>query len=153
MREFFKGWRRKVGCIALVLATAAATIWCRSVTVRDQLDLVRNDGLDPVSGMTMRQLTSVSGILSWETIHHFEDFLDSAIPESGWSSQPAKESDRNGYGGLCQWRFGWGGFEIAEGTFGRARVWRWAFPYWLIAVPLTLASAYLILWKPRRKPA
>ncbi|MDB5346666.1 MAG: hypothetical protein JWP89_5043 [Schlesneria sp.] len=26
----------------------------------------------------------------------------------------------------------------------------WKFPYWVITIPLTLLSAYLILWKPQR---
>lgn len=30
MREFFRGWRRKVGCVALVLACGFATGWMRS---------------------------------------------------------------------------------------------------------------------------
>ena len=142
MREFFRGWRRKLGCLLLILATATATAWCRSLIVRDQLI--------HVSGSTMRQITSESGILSWETSIHFEDFFDSAIPESGWFSRPATETGHDGYRGLCQWRFAWGGFDLATGTFGRSQIYGGAVPYWSMTIPLTLASAYLILWQPRR---
>ena len=38
MREFFKGWRRKVGCVALVTVWAlTASMWIRSFTVRQML--------------------------------------------------------------------------------------------------------------------
>jgi len=35
MREFFHGWRRKVGCVALVMAVA----WMRSQQMRDSLQV------------------------------------------------------------------------------------------------------------------
>ena len=35
MPEFFRGWRRKVGCVTLVMALAAWTLWLRSLIVMD----------------------------------------------------------------------------------------------------------------------
>jgi hypothetical protein len=40
MREFFRGWKRKVGCVTLGLACASAAIWLRSLFVGDGLWLV-----------------------------------------------------------------------------------------------------------------
>lgn len=31
MREFFRGWRRKVGCVTLVMACVLTTGWVRSI--------------------------------------------------------------------------------------------------------------------------
>lgn len=36
MREFFKGWRRKVGCGLLVMALAVFAMWARSRAVYDR---------------------------------------------------------------------------------------------------------------------
>jgi hypothetical protein len=35
MREFFKGWRRKAGCVTLVLAGAILIVWMRSQLITD----------------------------------------------------------------------------------------------------------------------
>ena len=35
MREFFRGWRRKAGCISLVMALALMGVWIRSLSVMD----------------------------------------------------------------------------------------------------------------------
>jgi hypothetical protein len=37
MRDFFKGWRRKVGCVTLVMACAVATGWLRSMLTDDYI--------------------------------------------------------------------------------------------------------------------
>ena len=44
MREFFRGWRRKLGCIALVMAISACAQWWRSYALVDQVQL-------PIGGM------------------------------------------------------------------------------------------------------
>src|SRR5262249_54008008 len=36
MREFFRGWRRKAGCVVLAWACAFMGWWVRSVTVTDE---------------------------------------------------------------------------------------------------------------------
>lgn len=37
MPEFFRGWRRKVGCVALVMACLVAIAWIRSMAVADHI--------------------------------------------------------------------------------------------------------------------
>lgn len=37
MREFFKGWRRKLGCVTLVLVLPILALWIRSFTCFDQI--------------------------------------------------------------------------------------------------------------------
>ena len=71
MREFFHGWRRKLGCVLLVMAAVLTRKW----------------GRHPICIET----------------------------PTGW--------------------------EMSES---------WVFQHWQIAIALTLLSAYLILWKPRK---
>ena len=143
MREFFRGWRRKVGLVTLILAAAISTAWCRSLMVRDQFN--------QVSGSTMRQLISEGGSVCWSTCGHFDDFLDSAMPESGWLSQPATDSNPTGSWDLSPWQFNFAGFKFSQGKIGRSQSISWAVPYWSLACLLTLLAAYLILWKPKPK--
>lgn len=150
MLEFFHGWRRKLGSIAVLVACVVTMAWCRSLIVEDKLILV-SGSTSAMSGLTLRQITSESAILRWETISHIENFMDSAVPESRWTTGPLTEFGNIGHPGLCQPRFQWGGFELAAGDFVSTRVSALAVPYWSLALPLTLASAYLILWKPRLK--
>ena len=42
MREFFCGWRRKAGCIALVMALALMAGWIRSYTLADWISWADN---------------------------------------------------------------------------------------------------------------
>jgi hypothetical protein len=44
MREFFRGWRRKVGCVTLLLACMFTTCWVRSLTKWDEVNLDRGLG-------------------------------------------------------------------------------------------------------------
>ena len=150
MREFFKGWRRKLGCALLLMATAAASGWCRSLSVQDRFKHVSVKN-NPVGDMRIRQLTSESGILCWEAFEHFEDFLASAVPQSGWTSRPIDPEDDGSWANFCQQRYRWAGFEFAHGSLGRARIWTWSVPYWSLAVPPTVAAGWLILWKSRAK--
>ena len=39
MGEFFQGWRRKIGCVTLVMAFVLVLGWIRSFYVEDFIDL------------------------------------------------------------------------------------------------------------------
>lgn len=43
MREFFRGWRRKAGCVTLVMACFTMVGWTRSRFVFDNIDVIVND--------------------------------------------------------------------------------------------------------------
>lgn len=53
-----------------------------------------------------------------------------------------------------EWRFDWSAFHISDGTTDRCslpfRMRVWVVPYWFLVLPVTMLSAYLILWKPRK---
>lgn len=43
MREFFKGWRRKAGCVALTVSCLLMAAWIRSRTIPDRI-VIRSYG-------------------------------------------------------------------------------------------------------------
>ena len=56
-------------------------------------------------------------------------------------------SSWNGYD--VEWRRDWNQFHFGAGSNGSGHTDSYIIPYWSIVVPLTLLSAYLILWAPR----
>ena len=136
MREFFHGWRRKVGCVTLVMACALTIGWMRSVTKCDEVRIPVKNGV--VVGM-------VSGASSVGIHWGIDNGL--RYPEV-WSIE-ASESP-----GSCLMDLGWRvrgdllGFGFVYIPGDRSSL--WAVPYILMVLPLAILSAYLILWKPRR---
>jgi len=118
MSDFFHGWRRKAGCVALVTACVFASGWVRSFWLCDVLSFGQHE------------FCHVLGRLSWAR-------LKSKNPD-----EPV-------------W---WSSFEISPAFGSHDRSWRfdsrvWIAPDWSIVIPLTLLSAYLILWPSKRKTA
>lgn len=114
MREFFHGWRRKVGVVTLVMALVMMALWIRSYVLFDQIFVLGN------------LVLSNSGCIVWDW--------------QGWGGPDANflhfYSDRASPFDV-DWYFGTDGIRL---------------PYWIVTIPLTLLTAYLILWKPREKP-
>jgi hypothetical protein len=118
MREFFRGWRRKVGVVALVMALLLMFGWMRSRVTHDWLQIT--------VGTAHHQFESVGGYLHQRLL-----FL----------------GDRNG---MAIRLFAWGTYLISDDKdYLSPSTDHAVLPYWSITVPLTLLSAYLILWKPR----
>jgi hypothetical protein len=146
MREFFYGWRRKAGVVSLVMAVAVMGMWARSFVVVEQLRV------------SACSVASIRG-----TVAAVRSTLPQASPQPTYSKYLVSEiasfkPDENG--NYPDW---WGGVEVdqrwdlAGFHFGRRRIdqdqqsiIQLGFPYWSLALPLTLLSAYLILWKPRK---
>ena len=51
MREFFKGWRRKMGCVTLLMVCALMGAWARSYSVFDSMQFT---GIRSVGVLTGR---------------------------------------------------------------------------------------------------
>jgi len=47
MGDFFKGWRRKAGCVTLVMACTFAAAWVRSFIVEDRMTHHRTQSESP----------------------------------------------------------------------------------------------------------
>ncbi|MDB5343196.1 MAG: hypothetical protein JWP89_1573 [Schlesneria sp.] len=155
MREFFRGWRRKTGSMLVLFACALMVIWFRSYAISDDLGyFFQND----------YRLTIGGGQLSWSrTIHSFP-FPD-PDPETFWQTVwwktakyiPADAVTDHKY--LSKYELS--GIEVSVSdqrlvypVADSVRVSLWRVPLMLLIVPVTLLSAYLILWMRRRaKPS
>ncbi len=135
MREFFHGWRRKFGVVTLVIACALAGIWIRSRAVEDVAAFTISDRL--------HMITSSCGRLTWWACNgtggprHWLEWTADAI------EQPVPR-DREHWVVATY-------FVPGSDDPERNRVSYWTLRYYSIAIPITLLSAYLILWKPRKK--
>lgn len=151
MREFFKGWRRKLGVVALGSALAFMGMWLRQLN-SDTLDFV----LGRINNQQVALLVSCDDGIAFETQteltigtplyqHRFEWFYADLGASSQLYSKHMVRWDLN--------RFGFrAGMDRAAASTIENRI--WIVPHWSIVLPLTLLAAWLLLRKPRatRKP-
>ena len=123
MREFFNGWRRKLGVVTLVMACVVVISWVRSC-LRDESAFIRFERLaiffhhENGRFVVWRDVMANEGVpFGWET----GDRIDGS--HASTKTPP-------------QWILN------AQTAAGQ---------HWVLATPLTLLSAYLILWKPRKR--
>lgn len=163
MVSFFHGWRRKAGCVTLVMACVVTTLWVRSQARPE-------DAFLPFGSQTTLQFLSQESVLTVRTfVSPFRVgtadvgpdrlLLFGVFPPRGPSTGnvafSADEINRRQLGTPYAWTFQRGGFGLARFQDDELslRVVIVTIPYWSIAIPLTLLSAYLILWKPRNRAA
>jgi hypothetical protein len=151
MREFFRGWRRKVGTVTLGMALGFSGLWVRSLSVRD-IAAWKHIHAE-------FRIRSFEGTLGWQRL---------APPSSntwtGWQSQTNFKGDFfdpwstfEGFD-VILWRWDWLGFSLGSALLDEPEVPRinpeivvFIVPYWSIVIPLALLAAYLLLSKPRAK--
>jgi hypothetical protein len=124
MYTFFHGWRRKVGLVTLVMACLAAAMWVRSLRIEDFVDFAIN--------LEEQRIVSSRGEIFWWA----------------WTSG-SREASETMDGILWNTEFN-GELDMVNASVGFVRR-RWRIAYWHATIPLTLLSAYLILWKPRKQ--
>lgn len=122
MRDFFKGWRRKVGCVTLAMALVLLTMWGRSKVMVDELVRITDGSKD--------MILSLDGTLSCSRVTPpmIEESTMLSLFGDGyaWRSQPADNGfgfDENGnrmpnkpFVGLRNVRrWDWGGITIGSG--------------------------------------
>lgn len=123
MRDFFRGWRRKAGVVTLVMASVVMGMWVRSGNISDFISF-------PI-GARQNMLFSMDGEIHWMGLTNggrrwrFESF----------NSSPVVSVDDV--------------VDLYTGYKKHAPK-DWYVPYWSLAIPSTLLSTYLILWKPQR---
>jgi hypothetical protein len=127
MHTFFHGWRRKVGVVTLVMAVVVFGAWMRSLMVQDTFFL-GSSFINVSGGMIAQQ--------AWVT----DQVYPVDIPKIA-SSDP--------HAVLVV--IGDVGPEMVIGNPYLRLETMWAIPYWSLVLPLTLLSAYFILWKPRTR--
>ena len=134
MREFFRGWRRKIGVVTLLMACMFAAGWVGSLIMAD--DEIRGLSFGGEPHFQYFDLALMRGVIlvitpddhDWkfdfsqiEVVNISKDVLD-----VHWS-----------------WHFCWLGWGKNQ--------WHYllAIPFWSIVIPLTLLSVWLLLSKPR----
>lgn len=153
MRGLFRGWKRKVGVVTLLMAVLLIVGWIRSYLVCDTVNI-------QTGPFTVQFISSVDALLMWMGIDGRKSWV---VPKVHfWETTDSYDLDQNGlnhesrrldwhnsavYNFSEQWYTG------AEEPPIEVEMAFWIFPYWSIVLPLTLLSAYLLLGKPRRATA
>ncbi len=151
MSEFLRGWRQKTGVVTLVMACVACSIWLRTQHATDVVKIERRGARDVVHSYDGRiiwfHLTLIPGTFPLKTafppLLEWKTYDKSHYPNSQLIG-PVPSRSENWSWELC-------GIYCGRRTFVNGYSAVWAVPYWVIAIPLTLLSAYLILWKPRKR--
>jgi hypothetical protein len=122
MSAFFHGWRRKLGCITLIVALTFAAPWIRSYQLRDRFAFW--------IGTRYHHLYSFQGRIVWDAITP-----DAVVGTWSWNTRQIR-----------------GDADISEPNFpldphDRWKVRRWNLQYLPLVLPLALLSGYLILWR------
>ncbi len=154
MVVFFQGWRRKVGCVTLLMACLFMTGWVRGLFFVDFLWFPGEKGAYLHQVMFTRNMAifqksvslSSDFLLPWDE----ETFYVNSYPRWQW-----RPSDDMGFllanYPKVTWRCRVSGFDIVEAS-ADDDIYRGTFvaiPYFSIITPLTLLSAWLLLSKPR----
>jgi hypothetical protein len=138
MQTFFHGWRRKAGVAMLIMACVFAAGWTRSCFLSDDICFTLcGRGFDFNS-----EFCRMGFGVFWP------DQRKDISPYFNRVSYGKKLSDID-YRSDCTF-MGWSWYEGGTGKVG-AKTIQWTIPYWTPAITLTLLSAYLILWKPRKR--
>ena len=156
MGEFFRGRRRKVGLLTLVLALMFMGGWVRSQLIVD--GSVRN------LGGFRYVIHSFDGMIDFIRMSEMEGWPSVIWDSSKLSQMKGYDLDDDGVRRPFDpweslemvWKWDWGRFHFGSGT----RKWGpkklkcqiYIIPYWSIVFPLTVLSTYLLLSKPENRP-
>jgi hypothetical protein len=123
MREFFHGWRRKVGVAALVMACVLGCIWYRSTLIGDRFSIAGYVGVSQFGSISLGYQPEFSSMPPLFQSHILNKTVKIKLPGGGTMT-------------VSNPRWTHVGQEIL---------------LWPLVVPLSLLSAYLILWQPRKR--
>jgi hypothetical protein len=150
MWQFFHGWRRKMGLVTLVMAILFVECWARGHAVKDVIQLGNG------SGVVFDSIILSRHGLMWVRYESLDLSAFGWTP--GWSVVPIEQAaslhsgeSRIVYDVKSRWA--WCGFDFCDASDADSRSVHRNIPYWSMAIPLTLLSAYLILCKPRKQKA
>lgn len=145
MHVFFQGWKRKVGCITLVMVCLFVAGWVRSSGAYDVFAAPFGDTVLFVENLEGRFLLSVF------QLHQVHPRTKARYPQSmEW-----RTAEKRSGSFLIQVDRIWGKplFQILRKTEGSGgnniEITFLSIPYWSIVVPLTLISVWLLLSRPR----
>ena len=131
MREFFRGWRRMVGVITLVMACLFVAGWLRSWESADELEF-RCDNHTLIWFVSCYDWMGCGIISRWtETPFHNSR-------RTRWTSASRSAGNGDAFQGLDFY---------LEGRVSHPYL---VLPYSVVVVPLTLAALWLLLYKPHK---
>lgn len=158
MSEFFRGWRRKIGVLTLLLACVLMGGWLRSLRAVNNVAFT-------IGGHSLVQLISRDEALAVRRIKSRLAVKELSVdrvsligfqaPQGNSTGNLAINVDppaRTAEGSPFDWIMKRYGFEIgncADKQFP-LQIFVVRVPYWFMVIPLTLISAYLFLTKPRQ---
>jgi len=162
MGEFFHGWRRKVGVGLLAAASLLAILWMRSWYVVDEVFI---SPPFPPARRIYKTLGSQQGNISW--LEWTTDGGAAVVSETSYTTYSSRKVTYSDHLDIpnpeikrFDWRFKcWlidiGSTDVDDefGVFGYRHSTHIIIPYNLPVLLLTLLSACLLLWKPRKKAA
>jgi len=150
MGEFFKGWRRKIGVLTLVMALVFTVGWVRSISIYDRINLLAFVDRKPqeCSYVIVSQHSCIM-LLRWEGTKPFR-----VLPSDVFHSGPLAPSDppNSGlsYSDECLGQFCGAAFRQGHAANGQIKEYTFVLHYWHFVLPLTLVSLWLLLTKPRK---
>ena len=139
MGDVFHGWRRKAGCVTLLMACVSAAALIRSLSIHDQFSVV--------TGRSIREVGSVNQHLFFSVFREVPPFPTWTItnPFGIWTIERFETFDDFTESITWTWKF----CGIA-GVSHTAAYTILHISYWSIVIPLILLSAYLLLSKPQQ---
>jgi hypothetical protein len=177
MGEVFKGWRRKTGCVTLLIACVLMIGWIRSSGRFDWACINGSHsryGLASLEGRLLVHRSDVpsfyptplsdSSFVSWDSTdlsRIIKPFDPMTYADGSATGQGVVGADGTGFGfsnwtetkADNHWRFDWAGFHVGiaavQNGKGTSGCYTCMFPYWSIVIPLTVLSAFLLFSKPR----
>jgi len=147
MGDFFKGWRRKMGVMTLVMALVFMAGWVRSLTCYDAVGY-RWSNVEQVDFISFQSVLYLWNQYPSATSTTLRIASNRTYPIHWYSYRLPKDGLVLSSANL-QWNWRYFGFGICENQTTEDQMQSLAIPYWSIVLPLTLLSAYLLLGKPR----
>ena len=150
MREFFRGWRRKIGAVTLVMALALTGVWMRSVVIEDSLtaqceNLIVIHMASKCQGLVWTKLQETNGP------PQHPRFVGYPYGYASRKNSVGPFDSIDGYSSQRRWQFCGFRFEQAElESPVKIQLTIRVIPYWSVVVTLTLLSAFFLLTKPRQ---
>ena len=150
--EYFKPWRRKIGCVTLVIACVVMGGWCRSMHFYNKL-------IFPVGAHAELLVVSTNQFVvlgfefdegrssSWDL---YEYKVEDTLPLN--STAEEKACNPLSYVRNFEWTSHWNAFWIGGNFDELPSYWllEWSVPYWSATIPFTVISLWLFLVKPRK---
>ena len=143
MWDFFRGWKRKVGVVTLFLACSLSAAWVRSSFLQESLNLPigERSSVQIVSQCQSLNLFAIRAHLADPQLHIIDysgEKLYDTVPHVQLGGM--RFSGPKGYFHLQ--------FQMDAQTWSVMLI---TLPYWMLVLPLTLLSAYLLLKKSRTR--